>query len=245
MRTMRELIVISMTSNFETLRSLFKSPNFLSNVKPGEFMDNRGILTLQVGTFLSLLILTWSVTGQGERRNYEVMELRSGDVDPSVFMTALTPSFNKPPGSRSLSASESCAKFHQQKSRGIAFEPVTPKVAMSVEFESDSSELSKEAKRQLDGLGQALESLSTSCFWVEGHTDDLNTESYNLALSERRAAAVASYLSSHFDVDRDQLIDQGLGESSPLVESTTAEARQRNRRVQISNLGYQSADGDS
>jgi outer membrane protein OmpA-like peptidoglycan-associated protein len=67
---------------------------------------------------------------------------------------------------------------------------------------------------------------------IEGHTDSIGTEAYNLALSDRRAKAVFDYLTSR-GVSPDRLKSKGFGESQPVAPNDTAEGRQLNRRVML------------
>ena len=67
---------------------------------------------------------------------------------------------------------------------------------------------------------------------VAGHTDDRGTDSYNQALSERRASSVARYLQSQ-GLDGMRLITIGYGESHPAASNTTAAGREQNRRVEL------------
>lgn len=158
----------------------------------------------------------------------------------------LTP---KPPRSRSLNESKliSCDENLAQRSRGVGMEPVSKKVNLTVEFPSDSDVLTPEARHQLDALGEALRSpqLKRSCFWIEGHTDAQNTESYNLALSDRRARRVVRYLVRRHHIAEERLIAEGKGESEPLASNDTHEGRRQNRRVQVSNLGVLIGTGGS
>jgi hypothetical protein len=68
---------------------------------------------------------------------------------------------------------------------------------------------------------------------VEGHTDSQGDESYNLGLSDRRAASVLSYLIQEFGIDGARLSSRGLGETQPVAPNDTAEGRQQNRRVEL------------
>lgn len=68
---------------------------------------------------------------------------------------------------------------------------------------------------------------------IEGHTDDVGDEASNLALSERRAAAVKAWLVESGRVAGARLVTSGLGESKPAVAGTTPEAREQNRRVEL------------
>ncbi|MEZ8633754.1 OmpA family protein [Vibrio lentus] len=67
---------------------------------------------------------------------------------------------------------------------------------------------------------------------IVGHTDSIGTETYNQALSERRAQAVAVQLVDS-GVTQEQLESRGEGESNPIADNATAEGRAQNRRVEI------------
>ena len=129
-----------------------------------------------------------------------------------------------------------CSVF-LENTRGVR--PVTDIAAFKILFAFDSAELRPEDARKLNELGEALksDSLDWSCFRIEGHTDDVGTEAYNQSLSVRRAQAVVSYLTQHFEIEAERLIATGYGESSPFTANTTPEGRSENRRVQIANLG--------
>ncbi len=67
---------------------------------------------------------------------------------------------------------------------------------------------------------------------VEGHTDDKGKAAKNLALSERRAAAVLGYLVRR-GILSDRLISEGFGETRPIADNKTAAGRSQNRRVEF------------
>ena len=102
-------------------------------------------------------------------------------------------------------------------------------------FEFDSIELTEQAIVNLDVVGKAFqrEELSEKAFLVGGHTDDVGPESYNMALSQRRARAVESYLINAHQVDNSRLTTRGFGEERPLESGTQDEARAMNRRVEF------------
>jgi outer membrane protein OmpA-like peptidoglycan-associated protein len=73
---------------------------------------------------------------------------------------------------------------------------------------------------------------------VFGHTDMSGTDAVNQALSEKRAAAVASYLARH-GVSKGRIASKGLGETSPLYNPETDDHDMAaNRRVEIRVLPY-------
>ena len=68
---------------------------------------------------------------------------------------------------------------------------------------------------------------------IEGHTDSQGDESFNLDLSDRRAASVRRYLVEEFGIDPNRLSSRGLGETQPVASNDTPEGRQQNRRVEL------------
>ena len=84
----------------------------------------------------------------------------------------------------------------------------------------------------LDKLAEVLQKYDRTVVHVIGHTDSVGSESYNQALSERRAQSVANYLTSH-GVPYDRLRTEGRGESEPRDSNATEAGRQLNRRVEI------------
>ena len=67
---------------------------------------------------------------------------------------------------------------------------------------------------------------------IEGHTDSRGSDSYNEALSERRASSVATALESR-GIAADQVRTAGRGKAFPVASNDTPEGRQQNRRVEI------------
>ena len=99
-------------------------------------------------------------------------------------------------------------------------------------FDFDSSILREPSKKNLDNLASNLSSFGDSKLMLVGHTDAQGTDTYNLDLSRRRSAAVASYLESH-GVSSARVETLGKGELEPVASNDTDAGRQQNRRVEI------------
>ena len=99
-------------------------------------------------------------------------------------------------------------------------------------FDFDSSVLRDASKTNLDNLATNLSSFGDSKLMLVGHTDAQGTDAYNLDLSRRRSAAVASYLESH-GVNSARVETVGKGELEPIASNDTDAGRQQNRRVEI------------
>ena len=114
-----------------------------------------------------------------------------------------------------------------------------PSVNLTVQFATNSAELTPAATRTLDELGRALASpaLGAFHFRIEGHTDTVGSPDANKSLSDRRAAKVVDYLATKFGVDRARLESVGMGQDGLMVQTPPNTAEPRNRRVQVVNLG--------
>jgi OmpA-OmpF porin, OOP family len=98
-------------------------------------------------------------------------------------------------------------------------------------FEFDKAILRPESYILLDKLVRWMEE-HPGPVEIEGHTDDMGTEAYNLDLSQRRADAVAAYFVQK-GVAPTEIHPIGFGKSRPLIPGSSEEARQQNRRVEI------------
>jgi outer membrane protein OmpA-like peptidoglycan-associated protein len=109
-------------------------------------------------------------------------------------------------------------------------------IAASTLFAFDSAELSADAKRVIDEHVLVLKNAepSASILRIEGHTDSIGPEVYNLYLSRLRAEAVADYLvSQNYFEDAASIEALGKGELEPAAPNDTREGRMANRRVVI------------
>lgn len=108
----------------------------------------------------------------------------------------------------------------------------------SITFETDSADISRSQIDEFDELGYILGSIidrrPDELFLIEGHTDAVGADIYNLALSDRRAESVAIALSDYYDVPPENLVTQGYGES--YLKIPTPEAERENRRVTVRRI---------
>jgi outer membrane protein OmpA-like peptidoglycan-associated protein len=101
-------------------------------------------------------------------------------------------------------------------------------------FDYNSVELREGAKLDLQKLGLLISTWTKSKVIVEGHTDSIGTEEYNLELSRRRAQSIKDYIARSLMVNVDRIEVRGMGESAPIVDPSGNEQQQApNRRVVI------------
>jgi outer membrane protein OmpA-like peptidoglycan-associated protein len=99
-------------------------------------------------------------------------------------------------------------------------------------FDTGRATLKPGADRTIDRLAQALKDNPNTRVMIEGHTDSVGGDEYNMALSERRADAVADALRFR-GVPADRYEAKGLGKDFPVASNDTQSGRQQNRRVEI------------
>ena len=109
---------------------------------------------------------------------------------------------------------------------------ITLNMPSNITFDFDSSTLKPQFTPILDNVAQTLSQYNQTVVEVAGHTDNVGTDSYNQALSERRANSVAAYLGSR-GVMQQRMITVGAGESRPIASNDTESGRAQNRRVEI------------
>jgi OmpA-OmpF porin, OOP family len=112
-------------------------------------------------------------------------------------------------------------------------------------FDTGQATLKPGADLAINRLATYLSANPQTKVLVEGHTDSRGSADYNLALSERRAQAVATALESR-GIPGDRVQTAGRGKDFPVASNDTAAGRQQNRRVEIvfSDASGRFAQGD-
>ena len=100
----------------------------------------------------------------------------------------------------------------------------------SVYFDFDKSNLKSEAKAELDRAAKIMQDNPDVVLELQGNTDSVGTEAYNMALGDRRAKAVFEYLKSK-GINPSRLKTVSLGEGNPAATNATDAGRAQNRRV--------------
>jgi len=102
---------------------------------------------------------------------------------------------------------------------------------LDIEFEINLVEIQREEKERLAVVATFLKKYPDSTAVIEGHTDDVGSDDDNLALSQRRAESVVSYLVSTYRIAPARLRAVGYGETRPLADNDTEEGKRQNRRI--------------
>ena len=168
--------------------------------------------------------------------NYRAFAIDFGDAlgwqgatfgDPRTFGMGVTYNFNAGP------VSAAPAPVAQAAPPPPPAPPAKKKIVLrSVHFDFDKATLKADAKPILEEAVQVLKQEGSVDIVVEGHTDSVGTDQYNLGLSRRRAETVRSYLVDH-GIARSRITAEGMGESKPVASNDTADGRAQNRRVEL------------
>lgn len=102
----------------------------------------------------------------------------------------------------------------------------------SVLFETNEAALKSGALQNLYPLVTFLRDNPERTIKIEGHTDSMGDEAYNLELSQRRAESVRAFLVQN-GVEPKRIVARGYGETAPVATNETAAGRQQNRRVEL------------
>jgi OOP family OmpA-OmpF porin len=99
-------------------------------------------------------------------------------------------------------------------------------------FDFDKAVIKPEAYPLLDEVVEIMKKNPGMNVELQGHTDNIGTEEYNMGLSLRRANAVADYLANN-GISKDRLTTKGFGFSKPVALNSTDIGRSLNRRVEL------------
>jgi OmpA-OmpF porin, OOP family len=104
-------------------------------------------------------------------------------------------------------------------------------IEVEVFFQTGKAALDANSHAAMEDLANFLKENPGTKAEIQGHTDNVGSDKTNKALSQKRAQAVRDYLVTKLDVPAGRLSSYGYGEEKPVADNTTAEGREKNRRV--------------
>ncbi|MEO6538045.1 MAG: OmpA family protein [Ferruginibacter sp.] len=113
-----------------------------------------------------------------------------------------------------------------------------------VYFATNQSDINSNSKLALDKMVKIFAEFPETNILIEGHTDDVGRDAYNLTLSEKRANAVGNYLKAA-GVAASRFTIKWYGETAPKVDNSTAENRALNRRVEFAITANEKMKADA
>ena len=99
-------------------------------------------------------------------------------------------------------------------------------------FENNSDKLKVASLSQLDALTEILNRYPGASLTIEGHTDSVGADDFNMILSQKRSDSVRQYLLEK-GIEASRLKAVGFGESKPVATNNTSIGKAKNRRVEL------------
>jgi OOP family OmpA-OmpF porin len=104
-------------------------------------------------------------------------------------------------------------------------------ITLLIEFDFDKDVVRPDQYDDAKRIADALKKYSGANALLEGHTDSMGDDAYNMSLSRRRAESVKNYVVEKFNIRTSRISTDAYGESKPVDTNKTDEGRQKNRRV--------------
>ncbi|KVG57617.1 hypothetical protein WS79_15905 [Burkholderia territorii] len=119
-----------------------------------------------------------------------------------------------------------------QQPSPVSVPPEVTTLDTDTNFDTDRADLKPVARDRLDRLIAESRGARIRTVTVNGYTDSVGSDDYNIGLSERRARAVGAYLQSH-GLSAERFVSRGYGKADPVDSNETAAGRAHNRRVEV------------
>jgi outer membrane protein OmpA-like peptidoglycan-associated protein len=195
--------------------ALLKAGKPVADVNHEAYLAERFALAAQKGAELDASRKT--IADANSRRNAVLLTAREDDAARANQLAQ-----NK---SRELAVALADLKA-SQTDRGVVI------TLGDVLFATGSADLKSDSHQTMNKLTAFLQAYPKRDVQIDGYTDSVGSDSYNQGLSERRADSVRSALTG-LGIAQGRIMTRGLGKSSPVADNTTADGRQRNRRVEV------------
>jgi outer membrane protein OmpA-like peptidoglycan-associated protein len=215
------------------------------SAKQGEEMNRIRSFPNATTLLMVALLVTGCATNQTVRKEIAASEQKQSQAIDGLRqqmgaehaqlqnVAAQATSAEKNSGLALLLAQDASRDITDLKSAFAARNDLLEKKQEVVYFGFDRDDLDDTARTVLDSVAALAGTDKNYIMVLEGHTDRVGTNSYNYALSDRRAASVIRYLVGEKGSDRNRIYLLGLGESYPVADNDSQEGRLHNRRVII------------
>lgn len=162
-----------------------------------------------------------------EARNQEVTQARQAEADQALQTQAAREQAQQAQAELQKERQDLAALKARQTARGLELT-----FASDVLFDTASATLKPGATLQLNRLADYMRDSPRTRILVEGYTDNRGSAAYNQQLSQERAQAVASALTTQ-GIAPDRVQTVGRGKDFPVASNATPVGQQQNRRVDI------------
>ena len=131
-------------------------------------------------------------------------------------------------------AQAAAARAAAEQSKLITLTKEKIEIREAIQFETNKDVIRPESEPVLAAVANVLKTHPEIVMVrIEGYTDSLGPEDYNLQLSQKRAVAVWSWMVEKGGIEAARLQAKGFGQTRPIADNATPEGRARNRRVEF------------
>ena len=125
-----------------------------------------------------------------------------------------------------VASQQGCPEISLEVTKTISY------AAKNIYFATGSTKLLSQSFKPLDEVVKILKDNTSLKLKIDGHTDNVGADDYNMKLSDGRAGSVKNYLVSK-GIDASRLESEGFGETMPVADNKTSAGRTKNRRVEM------------
>jgi OOP family OmpA-OmpF porin len=104
-------------------------------------------------------------------------------------------------------------------------------ISLNIEFDIDKADIRPQYHDEVARVGNFMKKYPETTAIIEGYTDEVGSDDYNMRLSQQRAESVVNYLAKEFGIERSRLYAKGYGKSRPIADNATEAGKQKNRRI--------------
>lgn len=173
--------------------------------------------------------------GRVEAERYQVGDALGNEGDIDLFTLGVVYRFSdrdQPPAAKTVAAAPVVT---QAPAPMVVVVPVAKTAkyctVLDIEFEINNSGIQREESERLAVIANFMREYPETSAVIQGHSDDVGSETDNLALSQRRAQSVVDYLVDTENIARSRLSAIGYGEGYPIADNSTFQGKQANRRI--------------
>ena len=104
-------------------------------------------------------------------------------------------------------------------------------ISLNIEYDINKAEIRPQYNDEVARVGDFMTKYPTTTAVIEGYTDEVGSDEYNMQLSQRRAEGVVKYLEDNFGIAPSRLSAKGFGETAPTADNATDAGKQKNRHI--------------
>lgn len=104
-------------------------------------------------------------------------------------------------------------------------------IEIKILFDTNKADIKKKYIPEVNKVAEVLKKNPDATVEIQGHTDSVGNDKYNLNLSQRRADSVRNYLIKKLGINPSRVTAKGYGKSQPIADNKTKEGKQKNRRT--------------